>query len=549
MTPLKRLEVSGPGALDLLQRLTTGEMDKSVGAVTYTLALDEAGGIRSDLTVARLGATAVPGRGQRPPRPRLLLRQAPADGTVQIRDITGGTCCIGLWGPRARDLVQPLSPDDFSNDGLKYFRAQAGTDRGRAGDGDAAVLRRRARLGDLHQRRQRSAAVGRAVGGRPGPRRDRRRPGGVQQPSAGEGLPRLGPRHDHRAQPLRGRSRLRRPRRRRTTSSAGGVAGLSDDTVGRRLSCLTIDDGRSVVLGHEPVFVDGQPAGYVTSAAFGHTVGRPIAYAWLPALRRRRHGRRDRVLRQPHPGDRRRRTARRPRDEPDPRLTGADRSRPTTSGRAAGPVPLLSEGTPCAPTPSRLPGALAARVPAPGGGATAGLHAAQAAALVAMVARYSDGAEVRRPRRGDHALTTPRTGSARRRCALAEDDAAAFTAVTQAYGLPKGDPRRGRGSGPRPSQAGLVAAAHVPATVIAVAERVLSLAEQLLPIGNRNVISDVAAAAEAARAAATTARVNIEINLGGITDPASAASCCGRREPSTTSSCAPRRSPPRSGTD
>jgi glycine cleavage system aminomethyltransferase T len=61
------------------------------------------------------------------------------------------------------------------------------------------------------------------------------------------------------------------------------IAELSDDTVGRRLSCLTIDDGHSVVLGQEPVFVDGRPAGYVTSAAFGHTVGRPIAYAWLPA--------------------------------------------------------------------------------------------------------------------------------------------------------------------------------------------------------------------------------------------------------------------------
>ena len=44
-----------------------------------------------------------------------------------------------------------------------------------------------------------------------------------------------------------------------------------------------IDDRRSVVLGHEPVFLDGRPAGYVTSAAFGHTVGAPIAYAWLPA--------------------------------------------------------------------------------------------------------------------------------------------------------------------------------------------------------------------------------------------------------------------------
>nr|BFE83999.1 hypothetical protein GCM10020093_066000 [Planobispora longispora] len=46
----------------------------------------------------------------------------------------------------------------------------------------------------------------------------------------------------------------------------------------------------------------------------------------------------------------------------------------------------------------------------------------------------------------------------------------------------------------------------------------IGLAEELLPIGNRNVITDVAAAAEAARAAATTARVNVEVNMGGVRD-------------------------------
>ena len=35
-------------------------------------------------------------------------------------------------------------------------------------------------------------------------------------------------------------------------------------------------------MGKEPVYVDGAAAGYVTSAVFGHTVGRPVAYAWLP---------------------------------------------------------------------------------------------------------------------------------------------------------------------------------------------------------------------------------------------------------------------------
>jgi glycine cleavage system aminomethyltransferase T len=44
-----------------------------------------------------------------------------------------------------------------------------------------------------------------------------------------------------------------------------------------------VDDGRSIVLGKEPVLVDGEAVGYVTSAAFGYTIGKPIAYSYLPA--------------------------------------------------------------------------------------------------------------------------------------------------------------------------------------------------------------------------------------------------------------------------
>ena len=40
-----------------------------------------------------------------------------------MRDITGGTCCVGVWGPRARDMVAPLCPDDLSHEKFKYFRA------------------------------------------------------------------------------------------------------------------------------------------------------------------------------------------------------------------------------------------------------------------------------------------------------------------------------------------------------------------------------------------------------------------------------------------
>lgn len=161
--------------------------------------------------------------------------------------------------------------------------------------------------------------------------------------------------------------------------------------------------------------------------------------------------------------------------------------------------------------------ALADRVPAPGGGASAALLAAQAAALVAMVARYSDG-----PKYAEHAGAIRHIRDAAdelRENALtfAEDDAAAFTAVTEAYRLPKNtDAEVAQRSAA--IAAAVLGAARPPAFVVGVACRVLELAEDLLPVSNPNVVSDVAAAAEAARAAATTARVNIEINLGGISD-------------------------------
>jgi glycine cleavage system aminomethyltransferase T len=61
------------------------------------------------------------------------------------------------------------------------------------------------------------------------------------------------------------------------------LADRSEATAGRRLSCLLISDPYQVVLGGEPVFAGDAPVGYVTSAAYGYTVGANIAYAWLPA--------------------------------------------------------------------------------------------------------------------------------------------------------------------------------------------------------------------------------------------------------------------------
>ncbi|MGC0421089.1 cyclodeaminase/cyclohydrolase family protein [Embleya sp. AB8] len=161
---------------------------------------------------------------------------------------------------------------------------------------------------------------------------------------------------------------------------------------------------------------------------------------------------------------------------------------------------------------------LADRVPAPGGGAAAALHVAQAAALLGMVARYTSG-----DRYAEHAssiaqliaLTDELRVLALR---LAEDDAAACAVVTEARRLP-GDTEAARATRSVAIAGALIGAAKPPAEVIVVAAACIQLAEKLLPIGNPDVVTDIAAAAEAARAAAATARVNIETNLAGIKDP------------------------------
>jgi methenyltetrahydrofolate cyclohydrolase len=159
---------------------------------------------------------------------------------------------------------------------------------------------------------------------------------------------------------------------------------------------------------------------------------------------------------------------------------------------------------------------LADRIPAPGGGAAAALHAAQSAALLAMVARYSDGPKY------DAALMGVIIDEAdelrERALRLAQEDAAAFAAVAAAY---KSQAYKS-GSAERAERiaAALAGAAQPPADLVAVADQLISLAEDLVPAGNRNLIADVAAAAAAARAAAVTAQVNIEVNLRGITDAA-----------------------------
>ncbi|MBL1073947.1 cyclodeaminase/cyclohydrolase family protein [Nocardia sp. 2] len=158
---------------------------------------------------------------------------------------------------------------------------------------------------------------------------------------------------------------------------------------------------------------------------------------------------------------------------------------------------------------------LAAKVPAPGGGAVAALHAAQGAALIAMVARYTTRAKDAEHQPVIERIIGAADASRARALLLADADATAFTAVGNAYKLPK-DTEEQQAARTEAITAALLGAARVPAAVVAEADEILSLATELLPIGNPNVVTDIGAAADCARSAAASSQLNIAINVASL---------------------------------
>jgi formiminotetrahydrofolate cyclodeaminase len=157
-------------------------------------------------------------------------------------------------------------------------------------------------------------------------------------------------------------------------------------------------------------------------------------------------------------------------------------------------------------------GELAARLPAPGAGAVAALEGALAASLMAMVGRFTtdeEHAQVIRDIVG--------TADSRRTACLeaAAEDQTAFEAVAEAMKMPR-DTAEEQEARRRTLADAQLTAAGPPRAVLQNAAELVSLAERVLPIANRNLVSDVAAATAAARAAATTALLAVETNLLGL---------------------------------
>lgn len=284
LSTFTKLEVSGPGALSFLESICANRIDRPVGRIIYTSLCNRHGGIMADLTVSRLEEDRfwiLTGGGVGPRDLAWIRQHAPIQGAVTIRNMGGQYTTLGLWGPRARDILQPLVEEDISNEAFPFYTVRAlniecvptialrisyagelgwelytpseyglrlwdllweagrpyGLIAGGAGALDSLRLEKGHRLWgqDIHSEyNPYEAGLGRAV-----------------QVHKGYFL---------------GRDALAKAK----------------DRVQRRLCCMTLDDPDAVVLGKEPILADGRVLGYVTSANYGYSVGKYIFYGYLP---------------------------------------------------------------------------------------------------------------------------------------------------------------------------------------------------------------------------------------------------------------------------
>ncbi|MGH3130527.1 MAG: GcvT family protein, partial [Gaiellaceae bacterium] len=127
LTAFAIFDVVGGGALDALQRVALAELDVPVGRVVYTPILNGHGGFKSDLTIMRVGERhfRIVTGGMDGPRDFKWFRDnLPEDGSATILDATSAWTTLGLWGPRARDVLSSITSADVSHEGFPFVRCR-----------------------------------------------------------------------------------------------------------------------------------------------------------------------------------------------------------------------------------------------------------------------------------------------------------------------------------------------------------------------------------------------------------------------------------------
>ena len=151
LTAFQVLDIEGPGALETVQRTCVAQCDVAVGKVVYTPVLDAGGGFRSDLTVMRLGESrfrVVTGGAHGMVDRKTFTDQLPDDAATRLTDVTDDVSTIGLWGPRARDILGSLTDDDVSDAGFGFLTCREIAVRDGSG-GETVLASRISYVGEL----------------------------------------------------------------------------------------------------------------------------------------------------------------------------------------------------------------------------------------------------------------------------------------------------------------------------------------------------------------------------------------------------------------
>jgi glycine cleavage system aminomethyltransferase T/glycine/D-amino acid oxidase-like deaminating enzyme len=123
LTAFAIFDVTGPSALDVVQKVAVRQMDVAVGRVVYTPILSHNGGFKSDLTIMRLAHDrfrVVTGGAHGMGDKKWFSDHLPADGTAQIEDLTSNFTTLGIWGPKAREILQGVTSADLSNEAFPF---------------------------------------------------------------------------------------------------------------------------------------------------------------------------------------------------------------------------------------------------------------------------------------------------------------------------------------------------------------------------------------------------------------------------------------------
>ena len=286
-TSFNKFEVRGPGALKFLNYVCANDIDQPLGTVVYTQCLNPRGGIECDFTVTRLAEDRffiITGTAFGEHDRSWLNLNMPEDGSVTIEDVSSFYACVGLWGPKARTILEKITHDDLSNATFPYMTAK------RITVGDVPVLASRVTyVGELGWEFYCPMEYGLRLW-------DTLWEVGQQEGMVAAGYKALDSLRLEKA--YRYWSAEISPDYTPFEAGLGFAVKLDKgDFIGRaallkqkeagvtrKLCCLTLADSRVIALGKEPIRIAGsdQIISWVASGGYGYTVQKSIVFAYLP---------------------------------------------------------------------------------------------------------------------------------------------------------------------------------------------------------------------------------------------------------------------------